>query len=122
MTKNPERRKSQLSGLSAVPAPNSQEPQRDVAPSTQTNPRPMPVEGSERPKTRLAYYATDEEGQRIRAAFVAGQSRYGWRSFTDFQLDTMLARVRQIEAEINNGEPFPGVPPKGGPVGRPLDR
>ncbi len=72
-------------------------------------------------KKKLSYYVTDEDNGRIRAAFMAGRDRHGWRSFTDFQLSTILERVEQLEAELNGGQPFAPVPPKGGQLGRPLD-
>lgn len=126
MTK-PERRKSQLSGMSPVapspavarPEPTAQPPQTVRPPRT----APAPTETGERVavKKKLSYYGTREEDGRIRAAFLAGRDRYGWRSFTAFQLSTILERVEQLEAELNGGQPFAPVPPKAGPLGRPLD-
>lgn len=122
MTK-PERRKSQLSGLSPVaparPEPTAQPPQAARPPRSAV----VPAETGESAaaKKKLSYYATTEDDGRIRAAFLAGRDRYGWRSFTDFQLSTILERVEQLEAELNGGAPFAPVPPKAGPLGRPLD-
>ena len=126
MTK-PQRRRSQLSGLSAVapqPPAAAPEPAAETTPASQPprqTPRPMPTSGTGEAKKKLAYYVDDDTNGRIRAAFLAGRDRYGWRSFTDFQLATMLERVEQLENELNGGTPFDGIPPKGGPLGRPLD-
>lgn len=126
MTK-PERRKSQLSGLSPVaPAPAATQPEPIAQPPQAARPPrsvPAPTETGESAaaKKKLSYYGTAADDGRIRAAFLAGRDRYGWRSFTDFQLSTILERVEQLEAELNGGQPFAPVPPKAGPLGRPLD-
>lgn len=113
MTK-PERRKSQLSGMSPVaPAPAAARLSRNAPAATETG-------ESATVRKKLSYYGTAEDDGRIRAAFLAGRDRYGWRSFTDFQLSTILERVEQLEAELNGGQPFAPVPPKAGPLGRPL--
>lgn len=118
-SKKPARRKSQLSGMSPV-APAAAPPQTAPEPPRSV---PVPTEAGEGASTKkkLSYYSTTEDGDRIRAAFLAGRDRYGWRSFTDFQLSTILERVVQLEAELNGGTPFTPVPPKAGPLGRPLD-
>lgn len=123
MTK-PERRKTQLSGLSSVapaPAAARPEPTAQTARPPRNAPAPTDTGESAAAKKKLSYYGTTEDDGRIRAAFLAGRDRYGWRSFTDFQLSTILERVEQLEAELNGGQPFAPVPPKAGPLGRPLD-
>lgn len=126
MTK-PERRKTQLSGISPLaPAPAAARPEPTAQPPQAARPprgAVVPAETGESAaaKKKLSYYGTTEDDGRIRAAFLAGRDRYGWRSFTDFQLSTILERVEQLEAELNGGQPFAPVPPKAGPLGRPLD-
>lgn len=114
----PQRRKSTLTGKSFFQAQAEAETEAEA---------PAPVAASEpvksaagAPKRKVSYYADDDENGRIRAAFMAGRDRYGWRSFTDFQLATILDRVEQLEQELNGGRPFEGVPPKGGQLGRPM--
>ncbi len=116
----PQRRKSTLTGKSFFQAQAEAEAEVPVQ-------APAPVAASEpvksaagAPKRKVSYYADDDENGRIRAAFMAGRDRYGWRSFTDFQLATILDRVEQLEQELNGGRPFEGVPPKGGQLGRPM--
>lgn len=65
-------------------------------------------------RTKLSYYPTLKESERIRAA-------QPWRSFSDFQRETMLAKVAQLETELNGGLPFEGVPVNILSPGRPLD-
>lgn len=118
----PQRRKSTLTGKSFFQAQAEAETEAEVPVQA-----PAPVAASEpvksaagAPKRKVSYYADDDENGRIRAAFMAGRDRYGWRSFTDFQLATILDRVEQLEQELNGGRPFEGVPPKGGQLGRPM--
>ncbi len=118
----PQRRKSTLTGKSFFQAQAEAETEAEAPVQA-----PAPVAASEpvksaagAPKRKVSYYADDDENGRIRAAFMAGRDRYGWRSFTDFQLATILDRVEQLEQELNGGRPFEGVPPKGGQLGRPM--
>ncbi|WP_314430500.1 hypothetical protein [Microbacterium lacticum] len=125
----PQRRKSSLTGKSFFQAhaeaeaqaqAEAQEPVQAPAPVAPVA-APEPVKSAAgAPKRKVSYYADDDENGRIRAAFMAGRDRYGWRSFTDFQLATILDRVEQLEQELNGGRPFEGVPPKGGQLGRPM--
>lgn len=73
-------------------------------------------------RAKLSYYPTLEENERIRAAFIAGRNAgKPWRSFSEFQRETILERVVQLEAELNDGRPFEGVPAHTLSIGRPLD-
>lgn len=123
MSKTPPTRvKSQLGGMSFLEPSRTAtaDPDPTTSPASVASTRTA-APAAEVPKKKVAYYAADEENGRIRAAFLAGRDKYGWRSFTDFQLETMLDRVALLEAEFNGGRPFEGVPPKAGPLGRPLD-
>ena len=118
----PQRRKSSLTGKSFFRAHAEAEAQAEAQEPVQAPveaPKPM-KSAAGAPKRKVSYYADDDENGRIRAAFMAGRDRYGWRSFTDFQLATILDRVEQLEQELNGGRPFEGVPPKGGQLGRPM--
>ena len=112
----PQRRKSTLTGKSFFQAQAEAETEAEAPVAA-----PEPVKSAAgAPKRKVSYYADDDENGRIRAAFMAGRDRYGWRSFTDFQLATILDRVEQLEQELNGGRPFEGIPPKGGQLGRPM--
>lgn len=118
----PQRRKSTLTGKSFFQAQAEAETEAEApvqAPAPVAAPEPV-KSAAGAPKRKVSYYADDDENGRIRAAFMAGRDRYGWRSFTDFQLETILNRVEQLEQELNGGRPFEGVPPKGGQLGRPM--
>lgn len=81
-------------------------------------PRKQAADGAARAK--LQYYATEAENARIRAAFSAGRVAYGWMTLTEFQLEAVMARVEQVEAELNNGQPFDADAPRDVPRGRPI--
>lgn len=118
----PQRRKSTLTGKSFFQAQAEAETEAEApvqAPAPVAAPEPV-KSAAGAPKRKVSYYADDDENGRIRAAFMAGRDRYGWRSFTDFQLATILDRVEQLEQELNGGRPFEGIPPKGGQLGRPM--
>lgn len=69
----------------------------------------------------MGYYAAAEDGERIRAAFIAARNAgKPWRSLSDFQLETILEKVTQLEAELNNAHPFQGAPAHTLPPGRPM--
>lgn len=127
----PAARRSSLAGTSALTppplvqaavAPAIEEPTQvtAVAPSA----APAPVTADEPKKAgskRMNYYADDETAGRIRTAYLVGRSTHGWRSLTEFQLDTIMKRVEELEQEFNGGVPF--QPSGAGSVsaGRPLD-
>jgi len=132
----PAPRKSSLAGTSALtppaavtPAPAASAPSAPAAtePAAAAPPvarvsRPA-ASTSEKPGVRrMNYYVeSTEQGGRIRTAYLVGRARYGWRSLTEFQLETIMERVEALEAELNNGEPF--APSSAGtvPAGRPLE-
>lgn len=83
---------------------------------------PVTPEGAKKAGSkRMNYYADDETAGRIRTAYLVGRSAHGWRSLTEFQLDTIMERVKELEQEFNGGAPF--LPSGAGSVsaGRPLD-
>lgn len=72
-------------------------------------------------RTKMGYYASAEEAEQIRAAFLAARAAgKPWRSLSDFQLCAIRERVTQLEIELNSGRPFKGAPAGTLPPGRPL--
>jgi len=123
-------RKSSLAGTSALTPPPVAPPQPE--PATTPEPvsvpvvkaaavAPAPSASRETGTGRMAYYVDKDTSGRIRTAFLAGRSRYGWRSLTDFQLETVMKRVEELEKEFNGGQPF--APSAAGTVavGRPIE-
>ena len=128
MTK-PVRKKSNLSATMFTPAEVAPSVEAPAAPqaaapaevaATRPTPKAATAPGSKEPRLKVAYYGTKSENERIRAAFIAGRTRYGWRSFSEFQLETMLDRVTQLEAEFNGGRAFDGIPAGEATRGRPI--
>lgn len=73
-------------------------------------------------RTKMGYYAPPEDSERIRAAFIAARNAgRPWRSFSDFQLEAILEKVTQLEAELNGGRMFEGAPAHTLSPGRPLE-
>lgn len=131
MSKKPERRRSQLGGLSPV-APTSGRPEAEQpahenpapAAAAPAAPTRTATAASSKPGTRakMGYYAVPEDSERIRAAFIAARNAgRPVRSLSDFQLDAILEKVAQLEAEMNGGRPFEGAPARTLPPGRPLE-
>lgn len=130
MSKKPERRRSQLSGLSPVaptsgrvepekPAPESAAP----AAAAPAAPQRSSAAASSKPgtRTKMGYYAAPEDSERIRAAFIAARNAgRPWRSLSDFQLEAILDQVVRLEAELNGGKPFEGAPAHSLSPGRPM--
>ena len=131
MSKKPERRRSQLGGLSPVaptsgrvepekPAPESAAP----AAAAPAAPERTVTAASSKPgtRTKMGYYAAPEDSERIRAAFIAARNAgRPYRSLSDFQLEAILDKVVQLEAELNGGRPFEGAPAHSLSPGRPME-
>lgn len=122
----PEPRKSSLAGTSPFVPPQAP-PAATVAPSappaaapTTRAPQSAAKPGGEKKNPKMNYYVDQDDAGRIRAAFLAGRDRYGWRNLTEFQLDTMMQRVAQLEAEFNDGQPFSPAGAGSVSAGRPM--
>lgn len=127
----PAPRKSSLAGTSAltpppstIAAPVAAAPTQPAAPSQSAAPASRPASStSEKPSARRMNYYVDstEQSGRIRTAYLVGRARHGWRSLTEFQLETIMERVVALEAELNNGQPFEPSSAGSVPAGRPLE-
>lgn len=124
----PAPRKSSLAGTSALTPPRAVTPApvattSAAAESTASGvSQPAPSTAEKPGARRMNYYvdSTDQSG-RIRTAYLLGRAKYGWRSLTQFQLETIMERVEALEGELNDGKPF--APSSAGtvPAGRPLE-
>lgn len=129
MSKKPERRRSQLGSMSPV-APTSgrvetaQPAPERTAPAAPAAPKRTVTAASSKPgtRTKMGYYAAPEDSERIRAAFIAARNAgRPYRSLSDFQLEAILDKVVQLEAELNGGRPFEGAPAHSLSPGRPME-
>ena len=128
MSKKPERRRSQLGGLSPV-APMSgrvetAQPAPERTAAAPAAPKRTVAAASSKPgtRTKMGYYAAPEDSERIRAAFIAARNAgRPYRSLSDFQLEAILDQVVRLEAELNGGRPFEGAPAHSLSPGRPME-
>lgn len=123
----PAPRKSSLAGTSPLTPPPAPEPAPadtnvpTVVQAKTTSGGVAPQRSGEK-YPRLNYYVPDvETAGRIRAAFIAGRTRYGWRTFSDMQAAAVLAVVEQLEREINDGQPFEPTAAGAVPPGRSVE-
>ena len=122
MSKKPERRRSQLSGLSPVTPTSGHIEAEQPAPAAA--PKRTVTAASSKPgtRTKMGYYAAPEDSERIRAAFIAARNAgRPYRSLSDFQLEAIIEKVVQLEAELNGGRPFEGAPAHSLSPGRPME-
>lgn len=131
MSEKPQRRRSQLAGLSpAMPQSGRPEaeqpataPPATAPPAPATAVRAAPTRSAKAgTRAKMGYYAVPEESERIRAAFIAARNAgRPWRTLSDFQLEAILEKVAQLETELNGGRPFEGAPAHSLSPGRPLE-
>lgn len=126
MSKKPERRRSQLGGLSPVAPMSGRVETAQPAPerTAPAAPKRTVAAASSKPgtRTKMGYYAAPEDSERIRAAFIAARNAgRPYRSLSDFQLEAILDKVVQLEAELNGGRPFEGAPAHSLSPGRPME-
>ena len=72
-------------------------------------------------KTRVGFYMVGAHADRARAAYVWTRPHTGIRSFSDFIADAVAQRVRYLESEHNDGQPFRPVTAGELPTGRPVE-
>lgn len=126
MSKKPERRRSQLGSMSPVAPTSGRVETAQPAPerTAPAAPKRTVAAASSKPgtRTKMGYYAAPEDSERIRAAFIAARNAgRPYRSLSDFQLEAILDKVVQLEAELNGGRPFEGAPAHSLSPGRPME-
>jgi hypothetical protein len=90
-----------------------------VAPEVPT-PTDAPTPLAKTKPQRYYYNADIEVERRLRAAYAAVSGVAGpYSSYNEFRLAGMLMLAEKLEAELNDGEPFPDAPARFAP-GRPL--
>jgi len=115
-----ERKKSSLQLHRPTLSPDTAAPAETaaVAPSEATDSQTAPPAKA---KPQRYYYNADiEVERRLRAAYAAVSGVAGpYASYNDFRLAGMLMLAEKLEAELNDGEPFPDAPARFAP-GRPI--
>lgn len=119
--KKPERRKSALTGLSPV-APLSAEQTAPPAPAPAPAKADAKTDEGEKKKwpPKASFYQDPEDAGRMRAAFVNTMvTEDGTASLSEFIVKAVAKEVERLEAEYNNGKPWPAVTPRQIPKGPP---
>lgn len=88
-------RSTASAGTMGVTAPVTSAPKRDKNSTTS--------------KTRIGPYVSDDEANRVRAAYLHGWTRENQGSFTDFLKSAIMRTVEDLENTHNGGEPWPTV-------------
>lgn len=111
-TPEPERpAQEQQAPVEASPAP---EPGR--APTTQ----PSAGVPEKKWRNKLSFYQDRDLTNRLRGTIVYTIPQEGPRSVSDFVNALIVRELDRLEAQYNDGKPFPPVGPKGVPQGRPM--
>lgn len=118
-----------LAGLGDAPAPGrlrkapAADPVLGVAAASAPNPAPesSPAAAKGAPaKTKVGFYQSVEDTARARAAYDWTRPRTRHRSFSDFIAHAVMREVERLEAEYNDGQPWPSLEPGELPAGRPM--
>ena len=118
----PSPRKSSLSGSSPVAPPQAETPETKptpaAAPAAAAKPAAAPVtRKAEEPSTsgkkkwrhKVSFYQDPADTDRVRGAILHTMVQEGNRNLSQFVNDAVMAKVEELEAKYNHGEPFPAV-------------
>lgn len=122
MSSRPSPRKSSLSGSSPVAPPPAETPETKptpaATPAAAAKPAAAPVtRKAEEPSTsgkkkwrhKVSFYQDPADTDRVRGAILHTMVQEGNRNLSQFVNDAVMAKVEELEAKYNHGEPFPAV-------------
>lgn len=101
--------------VAAEPAPQTVAPAA-APPATEAA---APAKKAKDTGVKVGFYQPREEGDAMRAAFIATRHITKHRTLSDFICTIVAAEVARLEKEYNGGEPFE-TEPDGVPRGRPI--
>lgn len=112
----PSPRKSSLSGSSPVAPPPAETPEtkptpaatRAAAPVTRKAEEPS-TSGKKKWRHKVSFYQDPADTDRVRGAILHTMVQEGSRNLSQFVNDAVMAKVEELEAKYNHGEPFPAV-------------
>lgn len=106
----------------AQPAAQPAAPEHAVTPAVPVAQSPEPgPEAKEKPKRqKLSFFVTAEEADRIKAAYANLPARVRPPALQYLLAAAVWDRVKEIEEEFNDGEPFDPLPDKNALIGRPI--
>ncbi|MCT2980611.1 ParB family protein [Propionibacterium freudenreichii] len=118
----PSPRKSSLSGSSPVAPPPAETPETKPTPAAARAAAAKPVAApvtrkAEEPSTsgkkkwrhKVSFYQDPADTDRVRGAILHTMVQEGNRNLSQFVNDAVMAKVEELEAKYNHGEPFPAV-------------
>lgn len=122
MSSRPSPRKSSLSGSSPVAPPPAETPETKPTPAAARAAAAKPVAApvtrkAEEPSTsgkkkwrhKVSFYQDPADTDRVRGAILHTMVQEGNRNLSQFVNDAVMAKVEELEAKYNHGEPFPAV-------------
>lgn len=86
----------------------------------QDSPAAAPAAPAASAGKKSSFYLGPVTRERMRAAYAHAWPREGFTSLSDLVDKAIMAEVERLEAEYNNGEPFPAVGERAIPRGRPI--
>lgn len=94
-----------------------------AAPAPPSTPLRTPKSATAKTETqRMTFYLDADTAAQARAAFRhLPTATHGYRSLSELVADSVARRVAELQAEHNNGNPWPPAAPGDVPRGRPLD-
>lgn len=98
------------SAMSASPAP-AIEQQETPAAKPRTKPKYPP---------KVSFYQDPADTSRVRGAIRYTQVQEGTRTLSQFINNAVMEKVAKLEAQYNEGQPFPSVGARELPQGRPM--
>lgn len=123
----PEPRKSSLAGNTPIapPAAPAEAPTEPATPAVASTPAPKaerkaPAKTGSKYPPKVSFYQAREDTDRVRGALLHTMATEGSRSLSQFIHEAVMAEVERLEAKYNNGQPFPRVPARELPQGRPM--
>lgn len=98
----PSPRKSSLRGSSPVAPPPAETPETRKAEEPSTS-------GKKKWRHKVSFYQDPADTDRVRGAILHTMVKEGNRNLSQFVNDAVMAKVEELEAKYNHGEPFPAV-------------
>ena len=116
MSSRPSPRKSSLSGSSPVAPPPAETPETKPTPAaapaaanvTRKAEEPS-MSGKKKWRHKVSFYQDPADTDRVRGAILYTMTTEGNRNLSQFVNDAVMAKVEELEAKYNHGEPFPAV-------------
>lgn len=113
----PSPRKSSLSGSSPLAPPTTETPEGKPTPAAASaaaahvtrKAEESSTSGKKKWRHKVSFYQDPADTDRVRGAILHTMVQEGNRNLSQFVNDAVMAKVEELEARYNHGEPFPAV-------------